>query len=521
MMPHKKQRKSPQEKKDKKQPSLKDYLNTPNNPSESEPRADIKKRTPPSPMTVPPKKINMSSDMDTSTNPDVVEPKMDLDNPHKPQKSDIDSESDSCSSESEDDEKLNLAKRLRKMENRITKSITESIEKLIARALQPLKDDVKQLSTSTNQQDTRMSELVKVCNENVKLKTRIQEVERENQSLKNRLTNIEDKLLENNVIISGVKEDAWETDAALKEKVINLIAYTVDAQDPDTQLEKARKAKIVKVSRIGFYSSKRGRPVSVQFEKHSEVMYFWDNKGYLPENITVRKEYSESTENEQRILRPVFNAAKKHPKFKGRCKMENGTLIIKGKTYTSEKIKELPAELNTFKVTSRSDGNTIAFFGELNALSNFHQCNFELNGIKFHSAEQYIQYTKACHFKDQLAASEILQQPTSLACKTVSRKISLNDDVDRWSNVASTLCLPGIKAKFAQNPELLDILQNTGDKKLVESSYDKLWGTGIPIHNQDCLKSETWVSTGLLGTLLMKIREELRTIPSGNEGTLV
>ena len=93
-----------------------------------------------------------------------------------------------------------------------------------------------------------MSELVKVCNENVKLKTRIRKIEEENKLLKNRLTNIEDKLLENNVIINGVREDAWETVTALKQKVISLIAYTVDAQDPDIQLEKARKAKIVNVT---------------------------------------------------------------------------------------------------------------------------------------------------------------------------------------------------------------------------------------------------------------------------------
>ena len=344
----------------------------------------------------------MCSDIETGTigTPEVAEQKMDIDNLHETQNSDTNSESDSCSSDSEDEENINLAKRLRKMDNRITKSLTQSIEKLIATALQPLKDDVKSLSTSTHQQDTKMSELVKVFNENVKLKTRIWEVERENKSLKNRLTHIEDKLLENNVIINGVREDAWETVTALKEKVINLIAYTVDAQDPDIQLEKACKAKIVKVVWIGSYSSKRGWAISVQFEKHSEASYFWDNKGYLPENITVRKEYSESTENKRHILRPVFNAAKKHPKFKGHCKMENGALIIKGKTYTSEKIKELQAELDTFKVTSHSDGNTITFFGELNVLSNFHQCNFNLNGINFHSAEQYIQYTKTCHFKD-------------------------------------------------------------------------------------------------------------------------
>ena len=42
-MPHKKSRKSPREKKDKKQSSLKDYLDTPTNCSQKETRADIKK----------------------------------------------------------------------------------------------------------------------------------------------------------------------------------------------------------------------------------------------------------------------------------------------------------------------------------------------------------------------------------------------------------------------------------------------------------------------------------------------
>ena len=211
-MPHKKNRKSPREKKDKKQSSLKDYLDTPTNCSQKETRADIKKCTPPSPSIAPPKKINMSSDTEKGTNgtPEVDEEKMDTDNLHETLNSDTDSDSDSCSSNSEDDDKLNLSKKLRKMENRITKSITQSIEKLIAAALQPLKDDVKSLSTSTHQQDTKMSELVKVCNENVKLKTRIRKIEEENKLLKTRLTNIEDKLLENNVIINGVREDALQ-----------------------------------------------------------------------------------------------------------------------------------------------------------------------------------------------------------------------------------------------------------------------------------------------------------------------
>ena len=337
-----------------------------------------------------------------------------------------------------------------------------------------------------------------------------------NSSAKNRLTDIEDKLLENNMIIAGVNEDVWETNANLLKKVINLISYTVDTQDPSIQLERARVAKIVNVKRIGTYSSKRGWPISVQFEQNSEAKYFWENKGYLPENIHVRKQYSDTTEDQRRILRPVFNAAKKHPDYKGRCKMDNGVLILKGKSFTPENVADLPTDLDPFSVTSRSNSKTIGFFGELNPLSNYHKCNFTVQERKFLSTEQFIQYTKACHFNDINTAAKILQATNAMECKNLSRQIALTDEVERWSKVAPEKCLPGIQAKFQQNPKLKKILMNTGTKTIVESSYDKLWGTRVPIHSQDCLNNEAWTSTGILGNLLMQTRESLSTIPSSN-----
>ena len=32
----------------------------------------------------------------------------------------------------------------------------------------------------------------------------------------------------------------------------------------------------------------------------------------------------------------------------------------------------------------------------------------------------------------------------------------------------------------------------TGEKTLVESSYDNIWGTGIPLSNGNCLVKEQW-----------------------------
>ena len=87
---------------------------------------------------------------------------------------------------------------------------------------------------------------------------------------------------------------------------------------------------------------------------------------------------------------------------------------------------------------------------------------------------------------------------------------------DIRSKVAEELCLPGIRAKFFQNPGLMAALLNTGNRKLVESSYDNLWGTGIPLSDPSALDETQWKSIGLLGKMLMVIRSEKIAIVSGN-----
>ena len=160
------------------------------------------------------------------------------------------------------------------MEKRITKTITATIEKLIERVLKPLKDDIKSLSASSKIQEKKMEDMGHIKSENRKLQTLIREVKEENRDLKQRLNNIENKLLENNFIITGVPEDPWELESNLKEKVFDLIAYTVNAQDVQVQIQNARTAKLVRVKRMGTYSSRQGRPISIQFKSPSAANYF-------------------------------------------------------------------------------------------------------------------------------------------------------------------------------------------------------------------------------------------------------
>ena len=68
-----------------------------------------------------------------------------------------------------------------------------------------------------------------------------------------------------------------------------------------------------------------------------------------------------------------------------------------GKWFTVNTLHTLPKEPVPFEIASKSNNNTIGFFGQLNALSNFNKALFEVDGIKFHSSEQFIQCVKASY----------------------------------------------------------------------------------------------------------------------------
>ena len=57
----------------------------------------------------------------------------------------------------------------------------------------------------------------------------------------------------------------------------------------------------------------------------------------------------------------------------------------------------------------------------------------------------------------------------------------------------------------------MEKLLDTGEKCLVEASYDEARGTGQHFGSTDCLTESKWKSTGILGRILMRIRSEAQT----------
>ena len=149
----------------------------------------------------------------------------------------------------------------------------------------------------------------------------------------------------------------------------------------------------------------------------------------------------------------------------------------------------------------------MGFFGELNELSNFHPCKFRINGATYSSSEQWIQHRKAKYFKDNITMAQILATENALESKLLAKDI-VGYDERKWKEVAYQESYRGIFKKFNQNDNLKRVLVNTGNKTLVESSYDQIWGTGIPLTDPVCLDKTRWYNPGIMSKLLMDIRQE-------------
>ena len=81
-------------------------------------------------------------------------------------------------------------------------------------------------------------------------------------------------------------------------------------------------------------------------------------------------------------------------------------------------------------------------------------------------------------------------------------------DSKKWMEEGYQLCLEGVRAKFHQNPDLLNLLKTTYPKLLAEGTMDRTWGTGIHLMDNNALDRSRWQLNGWLSNMLMSMRDE-------------
>ena len=129
--------------------------------------------------------------------------------------------------------------------------------------MQPIKNDIKTLLKDRELLPEYVQKVQNLEHSTDQLNNRVVKIEQENQTLKQKLVKIKDKLLENNLIISGVDESKFEEEGSRREKLDTVIAKVLPGETEEEKLEKARKLDIVSTARLGKYNPIRGYPISI------------------------------------------------------------------------------------------------------------------------------------------------------------------------------------------------------------------------------------------------------------------
>lgn len=131
--------------------------------------------------------------------------------------------------------------------------------------------------------------------------------------------------------------------------------------------------------------------------------------------------------------------------------------------------------------------------------------------VTFNCAEQAMMYSKALIFKDYDSMEKILAAKEPGKQKALGRAVA-NYDEARWVNCREWIVTSILCAKFRKNPELLEVLLNTGNRHIVEASpYDKVWGIAMGVDKYPAiLDKNNWKGQNLLGECLMDARRRLK-----------
>lgn len=111
---------------------------------------------------------------------------------------------------------------------------------------------------------------------------------------------------------------------------------------------------------------------------------------------------------------------------------------------------------------------------------------FEVDGITYSCAEQFMMAEKARMFHDEEMLSLILEAKQPKAMKAYGRSVR-DFDKGTWDHACYGIVKQASMAKFSQNPELWEFLRSTRNRILVEASpRDRIWGNRYGKEQSGC-----------------------------------
>lgn len=119
--------------------------------------------------------------------------------------------------------------------------------------------------------------------------------------------------------------------------------------------------------------------------------------------------------------------------------------------------------------------------------SNWYSARFKLVGYEYVSSEQYMMCQKVLLAREYGLADKIMHTADPAKAQEYAGAkyfTSFGTIKSIWDRNCKHIVKRGVRAKFAQNPELLEQLLNTGNALLCEcAGKDRIWGIGINYNN--------------------------------------
>ena len=83
---------------------------------------------------------------------------------------------------------------------------------------------------------------------------------------------------------------------------------------------------------------------------------------------------------------------------------------------------------------------------------------------------------------------------------------------DAWRHEDRAIAYRAVYAIFSQNATLKNILLNSGDRLITESSGDMHWGTGLHLYDRNTLNKQHWKNAngGVMCSIFKQVHNELR-----------
>ncbi|MBK7875291.1 MAG: NADAR family protein [Planctomycetes bacterium] len=142
-------------------------------------------------------------------------------------------------------------------------------------------------------------------------------------------------------------------------------------------------------------------------------------------------------------------------------------------------------------------------------LSQWYPSPFEVDGIRYATAEHWMMAEKARLFGDAGTLERILADPSPAKAQKLGRTVRCFD-AGRWNAHRSEIVVRGNVHKFKQFAPMGEYLRSTRPHVLVEASpLDRIWGIGLDRSAPEARDPRTWRGLNLLGFALMEVRERV------------